>query len=100
MSLVSHTKLKHREMRGRHSRALARITHRSLSSHRCGEQARPVSAYGRKSMITLLSPKCLVPAVLALTAVATGALAQNPSAPAMALVVDETQAARRIAFVP
>ncbi|MGA2203202.1 MAG: M61 family peptidase, partial [Terriglobales bacterium] len=50
-------------------------------------------------MITLLSPKCLVPAVLAMTAVATGALAQNPSAPAMALVVDETQAARRIAFV-
>jgi len=50
-------------------------------------------------MTTLLSPKCLVLAVLVITAGATGAPAQNPSAPDMALVVDETQAARRIAFV-
>jgi predicted metalloprotease with PDZ domain len=50
-------------------------------------------------MTTLVSPKCLVLAVIAMTAVATAAPAQNPSAPAMTLMVDETQAARRIAFV-
>lgn len=48
-------------------------------------------------MITLLSPKWLVFAAVAITAVATSA--QDRSAPAMTLVVDETQAARRIAYV-
>jgi hypothetical protein len=90
MSLVSDTKLKHREMSGRqsgHWRAKRTgFFHRTA----CGEQAQPVSACGRKFMITLLSPKCLASAVLAMTTVATGALAQNPSAPAMTLVVDET----------
>jgi predicted metalloprotease with PDZ domain len=50
-------------------------------------------------MTTLPSPKCLVLAVAAMTAFATGASAQDASAPVMTLVVDETQAARRIAFV-
>jgi predicted metalloprotease with PDZ domain len=50
-------------------------------------------------MTSSLSPKCLVFALLATMAVRTAAPAQNPSAPAMTLVVDETQAARRIAFV-
>ena len=50
-------------------------------------------------MTTLLSPKSLVLAIIALTLVATTAPAQNPSAPAMTLIVDETQASRRIAFV-
>ncbi len=50
-------------------------------------------------MTSLLSPKCLLLALVATTAVAAAAPAQNPSAPAMTLVVDETQAARRIAFV-
>jgi predicted metalloprotease with PDZ domain len=48
-------------------------------------------------MITPLSPKWIAFAVVALTAVATSA--QDKSAPAMTLVVDETQAARRVAFV-
>jgi predicted metalloprotease with PDZ domain len=48
-------------------------------------------------MITPLSPKWIVFAVVAMTAVATSA--QDKSAPAMTLVVDETQAARRVAFV-
>jgi predicted metalloprotease with PDZ domain len=48
-------------------------------------------------MITPLSPKWIVFAVVAITAVATSA--QDKPAPAMTLVVDETQAARRIAFV-
>ena len=48
-------------------------------------------------MITPLSPKWVVFAVVAMTAAATSA--QDKSAPAMTLVVDETQAARRIAFV-
>jgi hypothetical protein len=39
-------------------------------------------------MITLLSPKWLVFAAVAITAVATSA--QDKSAPAMTLVVDET----------
>ena len=50
-------------------------------------------------MITLLSPRRLVLALIAMTAVATSAPAQDTSAPAMTLIVDETQAARRIAFV-
>ena len=49
-------------------------------------------------MNTLLSPKCLLLALIATTAIATGAPAQNAS-PIMTLLVDETQAARRIAFV-
>jgi Peptidase M61 N-terminal domain len=48
-------------------------------------------------MITLLSPKWIAFAAVAMTAVA--ASAQDKSAPAMLLVVDETQAARRIAHV-
>jgi hypothetical protein len=50
-------------------------------------------------MITLLSRKCLVLAVVSISVVATSACAQDTLAPAMTLVVDETQAARRIAFV-
>ena len=50
-------------------------------------------------MITRLSPKYLGLALVAITVVATNARAQDKSAPAMTLVVDETQAARRIAFV-
>ncbi|HLM81759.1 MAG TPA: hypothetical protein VK302_14225 [Terriglobales bacterium] len=50
-------------------------------------------------MITLLAPKCLVLALGAMIAAATSASAQDTSAPVMTLVVDETQAARRIAFV-
>jgi predicted metalloprotease with PDZ domain len=48
-------------------------------------------------MITPLSSKHLVLALAAMTAVAT--TAQDTSAPGMTLAVDETQAARRIAFV-
>jgi predicted metalloprotease with PDZ domain len=51
-------------------------------------------------MITWLSSRTLLPAlVVAVTAVATCARAQSTSPPAMTLVVDETQAARRIASV-
>jgi len=50
-------------------------------------------------MITLLAPRCLVLALGAMIAAATSAGAQDTSAPVMTLVVDETQAARRIAFV-
>ncbi len=50
-------------------------------------------------MIAQFFPKCLVLALAAITGVATSARAQDKSAPAMTLVVDETQAARRIAFV-
>ena len=50
-------------------------------------------------MITLPAPKCLVLALGAMIAAATSASAQDTSAPVMTLVVDETQAARRIAFV-
>jgi predicted metalloprotease with PDZ domain len=50
-------------------------------------------------MIALLSPKCVVFALLAMSAGATSLLAQEVSTPAMTLVVDETQAARRISFV-
>lgn len=50
-------------------------------------------------MTTLVSPKLLVVALTAITAVATGVSAQNPRAPLMTLRVDETQASRRIAFV-
>lgn len=50
-------------------------------------------------MITLLAPRCLVLALGAMIAVATSVSAQDTSAPVMTLVVDETQAARRIAFV-
>jgi predicted metalloprotease with PDZ domain len=50
-------------------------------------------------MAMLLTPKCLVLAALAMTTIASGAFAQNPSATAMTLTVDETEAARRIAFV-
>src|ERR1017187_8539899 len=48
-------------------------------------------------MLTPLSPKCLALALLAIAA--TIASAQVTSSPAMTLLVDETQAARRIAFV-
>jgi hypothetical protein len=50
-------------------------------------------------MATLLSPKYLVLTVITMTAVITGSSAQNPPAPDMTLIVDETQASRRIAFV-
>jgi predicted metalloprotease with PDZ domain len=50
-------------------------------------------------MITQLSPKCLVLMLVAIAAAATPVRAQDKSAPVMTLVVDETQAARRIAFV-
>src|ERR1035441_4777736 len=50
-------------------------------------------------MITQFSPKYLVLALAAMTAVATTLRAQDKAAPAMILAVDETQAARRIAFV-
>jgi predicted metalloprotease with PDZ domain len=48
-------------------------------------------------MFTPLSPKRLVLELVAMTALA--ASAQDKSAPAMTLIVDETQGARRIAFV-
>jgi predicted metalloprotease with PDZ domain len=50
-------------------------------------------------MIALLSPKYVVFALLAMSASATNVLAQDVSRPAMTLLVDETQAARRISFV-
>ena len=51
-------------------------------------------------MITILSPRAFSLAlVAAMAAIATCAYAQSKSAPAMTLVVDETQAARRIASV-
>src|SRR5580692_4353712 len=51
-------------------------------------------------MIRLLSPRALPLAVLVATiGVVTCARAQNSATPVMTLVVDETQAARRIAFV-
>jgi predicted metalloprotease with PDZ domain len=50
-------------------------------------------------MIALLGPKCIAPALLAMSAMATSLPAQEVSSPAMTLVVDETQAARRISFV-
>jgi predicted metalloprotease with PDZ domain len=50
-------------------------------------------------MITPLSPKFLVLQLVAMIFVAATASAQNTSAHSMTLVVDETQAARRIAFV-
>lgn len=50
-------------------------------------------------MITLPSAKYLVLQLVAIIALAVSASAQNALAPAMTLVVDETQAARRIAFV-
>lgn len=51
-------------------------------------------------MITLLSPRAVLLAlVVAIGGIATCARAQSASAPAMTLVVDETQAARRIASV-
>src|SRR5580700_8645772 len=49
-------------------------------------------------MIKILSPKA-VALVAAMVSIATCADAQNASAPTMTLVVDETQAARRIASV-
>ena len=50
-------------------------------------------------MIRLLPFGCAMLALVAITAFTTSAGAQKMSAPAMTLVVDETQAARRIAFV-
>jgi predicted metalloprotease with PDZ domain len=50
-------------------------------------------------MNTLLSPKFLVLTLIAMNGSATCASPQDTSAPAVTLVVDETQAARRIAFV-
>ncbi len=45
------------------------------------------------------SPKYLLPVLLAVSTAGTGVRAQTESAPAMTVVVDETQAARRISFV-
>jgi predicted metalloprotease with PDZ domain len=50
-------------------------------------------------MITLRSSKCFVLALATMIAVTTSARGQDTSPPSMTLVVDETQAARRIAFV-
>ena len=50
-------------------------------------------------MTTLFSSKCFAQTVIAMIAVATGASAQTLPAPRMTLMVDETQASRRIAFV-
>ena len=51
-------------------------------------------------MIALLHPRRLVLALMAVTALATSAPGQDTSAsPVMTLIVDETQSARRIAFV-
>jgi predicted metalloprotease with PDZ domain len=50
-------------------------------------------------MTTLLPWKRFALATIAITVVATNTWAEDTSAPAMTLVVDETQAARRIAFV-
>ena len=51
-------------------------------------------------MIRLLYPRALPLAVLVATAgIATCARAQTSATPVMTLVVDETQAARRISFV-
>jgi len=50
-------------------------------------------------VITLISPKRLVLELVAMTAILANASAQEPSVPVMTLVVDETQSARRIAFV-
>jgi len=50
-------------------------------------------------MSTLLSRKFLALTLMAIAGVATCGSAQDSSGPAMTLVVDETQAARRIAFV-
>jgi predicted metalloprotease with PDZ domain len=50
-------------------------------------------------MITMLPPRSLAVALLAMTAAATSVNAHDTFAPAMSLMVDETQAARRIAFV-
>ncbi len=50
-------------------------------------------------MNTLLSRKYLVLTLIAMSGGATCATGQDNSAPVMTLVVDETQAARRIAFV-
>ena len=51
-------------------------------------------------MITLLHPRRLVLALMAVTALATSAPGQDTSAsPTMTLIVDERQSARRIAFV-
>jgi predicted metalloprotease with PDZ domain len=51
------------------------------------------------SMNTLLPRKSLALTLIAIAGAATCGSAQDASAPAMTLVVDETQAARRIAFV-
>jgi predicted metalloprotease with PDZ domain len=58
-----------------------------------------IAWFGGMHMITLLRQNYLVLVLAAMTAVATNASAQDTSAPVMTLVVDETQAARRIAFV-
>ena len=51
-------------------------------------------------MVTILSRRVVLFALfLTVTCMVTCAFAQNPSVPAMTLVVDETQAARRIAVV-
>jgi Peptidase M61 N-terminal domain len=50
-------------------------------------------------MITLLRPMCLVLTLIAMTVIPTSAPAQDMPTSPMKLVVDETQAARRIAFV-
>jgi predicted metalloprotease with PDZ domain len=63
------------------------------------EELRPNSPYWRTAMIVQLFPKYLALVLVAITTVATSAQEQDKSAPAMTLVVDETQAARRIALV-
>jgi hypothetical protein len=70
-----------------------------ISSAVALEQPRPSCPDWRMCMITLSSSKCLVLALVAITSVGTSASAQGTAAPVMTRAVDETQAARRIAFV-
>ena len=62
-------------------------------------QADPVYCDWRTPLTTSLSSKLCGLVLVVMTAVATTASGQDTSAPAMTLVVDETQAPRRIAFV-
>src|SRR5277367_3707555 len=97
MPRTSGNRLGHREV----DRRLPHAAWRGLPCRlfRVSSGVGPAHAIRRSRMTTLLSPKCLVLAVIAMTTVPTGAPAQNPPAPAMTLMVDETQASRRIAFV-
>jgi hypothetical protein len=51
------------------------------------------------TVIRVITSRYFACALVAMTAVATSVRAQDTSAPSVTLVVDETQAARRIAFV-